>query len=113
MEITKGGVGDAAKEDTQVEKELGSKPLAYVSRITRGLIRVIGVDAARKRVISGIEGDLKRDIKKNPSTTVDDLIKDALRTPDYMALLKDFGMGEEHLRLSANEARQKWGDKNE
>lgn len=92
------------KVESAVKKELGNKSLAYTSRFIRGLIPAAGVDAIRKRVISGIEGDLKRAIKKNKQATIDDLLKDALNTPDYMALLKDLDMSEEHLRLLAQEA---------
>ena len=91
----------------QVEKELGSKSLAYVSKVIRGLIAVAGVDKTRKQVIKSIEDDLKRAIRKDPSATVDSLIREAVNTPDYMALLKDLGMNEEHLRLLATDALEK------
>jgi len=94
----------------KIEEELGNKSLAYMSRLVRGTIPIAGLDRVRKQVISGIEGDLRRAIKKNPSATIDSLIQDALNTPDYMALLKDLDMGEDHLRLLAKEAQQKWGE---
>ena len=95
----------------QVEKELGNKSLAYMSRFVRGTISIAGVDEVRKQVIGGIEGDLKRALHKNPSASIEELIQDALNTPDYMALLKELDMGVEHLRLLAWEAQTKGGDK--
>ena len=92
----------------QVEKELGGKSLAYVSKVVRGLIPSFGVEIIRKRVISGIEGDLKRALKKNPKATVDELIHDAINTPEYIALLKDINMNEEHLKVMAKEAQEKY-----
>jgi len=90
-----------------VEKELGNASLTKVARFTRGLIRIAGVDAVRKQVIKGIEGDLKRAMgKPNPQEEIESLIIGALATPEYMALLKDLNMGEEHLRLLAKEALQ-------
>tara|TARA_Y100000310_G_C20647056_1_gene797243 strand:- start:1371 stop:1730 length:360 start_codon:yes stop_codon:yes gene_type:complete len=88
-----------------VEEELGNKSLAYMSRIARGLLRIHSVDVVRKQVIKGIEGDLKRGLTKNCKATIDELISDALKTPDYMKLLKELGMDETHLRLLAQEAK--------
>lgn len=90
-----------------VEKELGSRSLANISKVIRGLVAVAGVDKVRKQLIKGIEDDLKRAIRKDPSATVDSLIREAVNTPDYMALLKDLGMDEEHLRLLATEALER------
>jgi len=90
----------------QVERELGNKSLAYISRFIRGLIPTAGKDAVRKRVITGIEGDLKRAVKKNPSATIEELIHDAITTPDYMALLKELDMDRSHLEVKAQEALQ-------
>jgi len=92
------------KITSQVEKDLGNKSLAYISRFIRGTIPTAGKDAVRKRVITGIEGDLKRVIKKNPSATVEELIHDAVTTPDYMVLLKELDMDRSHLEVLAQEA---------
>jgi len=80
-----------------------------MSRITRASIAIAGIDGVRKQVIKGIESDLKRIIKKHPEATIeelmqDDIVQKALNTPDYVALLKDVGMGEAHIRLLAQEA---------
>lgn len=91
-----------------IEKELGNASLAKVARFTRGLIRIAGVDTVRKQVIKGIEGDLKRaNSQPNPQEEVEKLISNAMATPEYVALLKDLDMGEEHLRILAQEALQK------
>lgn len=94
------------KIEKQVEKEdkreLGDKPLAYVSRVLRGLIPTVGIAVIRKRVIDSIEKDFRDAVKKNPDA-VEALIQNAVKTPDYMGLLKDLGMDEEHLRVMARE----------
>lgn len=92
------------KVTSKVKKELGNKSLAYVSRVIRGTISVAGVDAVRRRVISGIESDLKQAVKKNKQATIDELIHDALSTPDYMAMLNELSLSETHLRVKAQEA---------
>lgn len=99
--LKKGGKG-------QNKKELGSKSLAYMSRVVRGTIRIVGVDVARKQVIKGIEGDIERATKsKDASVAIEKLIQDALNTPDYMELLKELDMGEEHLRVLAKQVQEK------
>ena len=90
--------------EQKVKQELGNKSLAYTSRFVRGLIPTAGVAVIRKRVIDSIESDLKRAIKKNHTATVDVLIRDVVNTPDYMALLKDLDMNEDHLHAMAQEA---------
>jgi len=87
----------------QVERELGNKSLAYMSRIIRGSIGIAGTDATRKRVIASIESDLKRAIKKKPFATIEELIHDAITTPDYMELLKELDMDRSHLEVMAQE----------
>ena len=101
------GIRNILRKST--EKEASNKSLAFISRVARGGIAVAGVDRVRKQVIKGIESDFKRIIKKNPDATVESLMQDeivqkALNTSDYIALLTDVGMGEEHLRLLAQEA---------
>ena len=93
-----------AQGEKKVKEELGSKSLFYVSRILRGVIGIKGPDNVRRELIKGVEGDMKRAVKKNPSVTVEELVTPALETPEYMALLDDLGMNIEHLRVLAKEA---------
>ena len=93
-----------AQVGKKVKEELGNKSLFYVSRILRAVIVIKGPDKVRKELIKGVEGDMKRAVKKNPSVTVEELIAPALSTPEYMALLDDLGMNIEHLRVLAKEA---------
>ena len=81
-----------------------SKSLFYMSRFLRGFIAIEGVDKVRKKLIKGIEGDLRRAVRKNPQATVEELILSATEEPEYMTLLDDLGMNIEHLRVLAREA---------
>lgn len=85
------------------EEGKGDRQLAKISKILMATIPVAGVDRVRKELIKGVEGDMKRAVKKNPSATVDELVAPALETPDYMALLKDLDMNIEHLKVIARE----------
>lgn len=85
-----------------IQKELGDKSLAFTSRFIRGLIPTAGVGKVRKQVIKSIEDDIKRASKKG-NQVVEDLIQNALSTPDYMELLKELGMNEDHIRTIQEE----------
>ena len=80
-----------------------SKALFYMSRFLRAFISIEGVEKVRKKLIKGVEGDLRRAIKKNPQATVEELISPATETPEYMTLLDDLDMNIEHLRVLARE----------
>jgi len=75
-----------------------------MSRFLRALVRTQGQDRVRQQLIKGVEGDMKRAIKKNPSITVEELVAPALETPEYLALLDDLDMSIDHLRILAREA---------
>ena len=89
----------------------GDKKLAILSSTIRPYVQVAGVPVVRKQLIKEIEKDLKGQIKKTPLITADQLLSKALKTPEYMALLKDIELGETDLRFFANQALQKWGGK--
>ena len=89
-----------------VEKEMGSKSLAELSKVLRATLMAAPTSkiALHNKVVSAIQGDLKRAIKKNPASTVDSLISVAANTPEYMDLLKDLDMDIETLKVLAQEA---------
>jgi len=80
-----------------------SKSLFVMSRFLRAIIVMRGADKVRKQLIKGVEGDMRRAIKKNPSITVEELVAPALETPEYLALLDDLDMNIDHLRILARE----------
>jgi len=82
----------------------GDKKLAIISATVRGYIPIAGVPVVRKQIINEIQSHLRGEVKKNPSVTADELLANALGTPDYMNLLKDLDMGERDLRFFASEA---------
>lgn len=91
----------------KVEKKLGNKSLSYVAKVVRGTIRIAGVAQVRNQVIKGIESDIQNAIKENPDNpreAVEKLMKEAINTPDYMALLKDLSMDEYSLCVLVEEA---------
>ena len=89
-------------------KELGdkslAKSLASASQMLRGLIPIAGVDVIREQFINGMGDEFRRTVEEKPLFTVDELISDALDSPDFMDLLKALDMGEKDLRLFASEA---------
>lgn len=89
----------------------GDKQLAVMANVVRSYIPMAGVGVVRRQIVNEIESHLKKEVKKNPLVTVDDLLAKALGTPDYMDLLRDLDMGEKDLRFFANEALKKWGEK--
>ena len=88
----------------------GDKKLAILSSTIRPYVQVAGVGVVRKQLLREIETDLKGQVKKNPRITADQLLSKALKTPEYMALLKDIELGETDLRFFADQALQKWGE---
>lgn len=91
----------------------GDKKLAVAANLLRSYIPMVGVGVIRRQIVNEIEAHLKKEIKKNPLVTADDLLANSLGTPDYMDLLKDLDLGEKDLRFFAGEALQKWGKNDE
>ena len=87
--------------EEKVKKELGNKSLAYLARVTRATIALWGVDETRRKVIKSIEDDFKR---AKTAEKIDALIAEAMRTPEYMALLKDINLNGDHIQLLKQEA---------
>lgn len=87
----------------------GDKKLAVAANVLRSYIPMAGVGVVRRQLINAIEADLKKEVKKKPLVTADELLAKALGTPDYMALLKELDMGERDLRFFAGEALRQWG----
>ncbi len=85
----------------------GDKTLAAGANMLRSLIPMAGIGVVRKQLINEIESHLKKEVKKDPVTTVDKLLATSLGTPEYMALLKDLELGEKDLRFFAEQALQK------
>ena len=80
----------------------GMKNKERLVSLVQGLIPVIGVDAVRKQVIKGIEGDVRRAIKENkddPQSAVESVIQDIINVPSQVALLKELDMNEALLRV--------------
>lgn len=87
----------------------GDKNLAVAANLLRTYIPMAGVGVVRGQIVNEINNDLKKEVKKNPSIAVDDLLANSLSTPDFMDLLKDLDLGEQDLRFFAGEALKKWG----
>lgn len=88
----------------KVKQELGSKTLSQVAVVVRASIPVVGVERTRTNLIKSIDNDLRRAARKGGQSAVDKLVNDALNTPQYVALLKDLGLNEDHIKLMAQEA---------
>jgi len=82
----------------------GDRKLAKMSRIVMAQIPVYGKRIVRGQVIKSIESDLKHKAKKGGKDAVEDMLKNALQTPEYMRLLQKLDLGEPHLRVMAMEA---------
>ena len=77
----------------------GDRKLAKMSMIVMGEIPSYGKVAVRSQVIKGIEGDLKRAVKKGGKVEVEALIKNAFNTPEYVRLLYKLGLAEPEVRV--------------
>ena len=85
--------------------DVGDTTLARLSRIVMTQVDTFGVGVVRPRVIKSIEDDFKRAAKKGPES-VESLIQNAIKTPDYMKLLHRLGMEEPHIRVMAMQAQK-------
>lgn len=86
----------------------GDKKLARLALFTKGMIPAYGADVVRKQLIKGIEGDIDRCLKKtNPKDEIDKMIANAMNTPDYVSLLKELNLNEDHLHYLADEGMKK------
>lgn len=84
-------------------KEEGNKSLARVSRVIMAQIDTFGANAVRRNVIRSIESDMRRKAKSG-AEAVQDLINDAVNTPDYMKMLKRLGLDGGHIMVAAKQA---------
>ena len=82
----------------------GDRKLAKMSMIVMAQIPFYGKISVSKQVIKGIESDLNRKAKKGGKDAVESMLENALRTPEYMRLLRKLDLGEPHLRIMAREA---------
>lgn len=82
----------------------GDRKLAKMSDIVMAQIPFYGTRAVRIQVIRSIESDLKRKAKKGGKEAVDNMLENALQTPEYMSLLHKLGLEEPHLRVMAMQA---------
>ena len=89
----------------------GDRKLAKMSKMVITMIPTYGKRAVRLQVIKSIESDLKRKAKKGGKDAVEGLLENALRTPEYMRLLRKLDLGEPHLRVMAMEALKNRGKK--
>ena len=87
----------------------GDKKLAVMADMLRSYIPMAGVGVVRRQIVNEIESHLKKEVRRNPLITADDLLAKALGTPAYMDLLKDLDLGERDLRFFAGEALKRWG----
>ena len=96
------------------EQESKNHTLATMSAGIRAALPAIqavsplGIDNVRKQIIKAIESDMKRFITQKHIHTAEDLIRAAVNTPEYMALLNDVGLNRDHLELLEKEAIAKY-----
>jgi len=90
------------------EKGKGDRKLARMSKIVMGQIPSYGKGVVRKQIIKSIEGDFKRAAKKDGKAAVEELIQNALSTPEYIQLLHKLNLDEPHIRVMAMEALKKY-----
>ena len=91
----------------KAEEGKGDRKLAKTSRMVTAMIPSYGKRAVRTQVIKSIESDFKRKSKKGGKDALEEMIDNALKTPEYMELLKTLGLEEVHLRIMAKEALRK------
>ena len=89
------------------EEGKGDRKLAKMSLIVMGQIPVYGKNAVRSQVIKSVTSDLKRANKKGGADEIERKIRTAVRTPEYMRLLRKLDLGESHLRVMALDATRK------
>ena len=89
------------------EEGEGDRKLAKMSQIVMAQIPNYGKRAVRTQVIKSIESDFKKWSKKGGKDLVEEKIQNALRTPEYMQLLRKLDLNEIHLRIMAKEALKK------
>ena len=86
----------------------GDRKLAKISILVMGQIPVYGKDTVKVQVIKGIDGDLKRAMKKGGKDAVEKLIQNAITTPEYMRLLYKLGMSESDIRVLSMEVMKRY-----
>lgn len=77
--------------------------LARQAIIVKGQIPVYGKLAVVTNLIKQIKKDCKQYYKKGGKTAVENVIKTAIATPEYMSLLEELDMSDTHLYLLAEE----------
>ena len=87
----------------------GDRKLAKMCTLVDAQIPVYGKNAVRTQMIKSIENDMKRTIRKSPEA-VDDLLANALATPEYVTLCHKLGLEEAHLRVLGMEAKKKYAN---
>ena len=87
----------------KTEEGKGDRRLAKASKIVMGQINIYGKDAVRRSVVKSIYSDLKRAYKKGGKNGIEDMINNAVGTPEYMEMLHKLNMDKTHLWGAANE----------
>jgi hypothetical protein len=92
-----------------IEKEYGNASLGKVCRGMHSLLSRVGIPEMRSRIIKWIETDVNQAVKDNRDPAVakeviNEMIRTAMVTPDYVKLIGAVGLNEDHLHLMKNEA---------
>lgn len=86
----------------------GDRKLAKMSNIVIAQIPTYGKNVVRQQVIKGIESDLKRAVKKGGKEATEEVIQNALATPEYVKMLRKLDLNEPIVRVLAMEALNKY-----
>jgi hypothetical protein len=88
---------------------LRKMPPVQLANLLRVQMRMYGVDACRAQVIKGIEQVFEENLEQNPKLTVDELVKGYMTgdesLPELLAVQKELGLEESHIRALAKEAK--------
>lgn len=79
----------------------GDRRVAKMSKIIMAQIPLYGKAAVRKQLSISINNDLKRAMKKGGEQKVDEVLNNALNTPEYMELCRKVGIEKRHLMAEA------------
>lgn len=75
----------------------GDRKLAKISKIVEAQIPIYGKNTVRKQVIDSIDKDIKQKLKKGDEA-VEEMIQNALATPEYTKLMRRLNLEECHIR---------------
>ena len=85
----------------------GDRKLAKISKIVEAQIPIYGKNVVRKQVVDSIDKDIKRYLKKGDDEAIENMIQNALATPEYTKLMRRLNLEECHIRALVVMAKNK------